>query len=234
MPAGLDESGNEMTPERTRLLWGLLWRGGSGAKLRVNIPETSLIEDEGVRMTIFTGRDGTVMKRARQNTSIGAIKARLVDGMDETANAVAGVTCTPPESVPRLVERGELLAVCHRVHRRLGGTPDVVAGEPANPTLVQEFVPPLHDIRYAVEYHRASGSKEAACRVTCRRYDWRLRNAARAAATSRGPEVQLTDGETCARIPSRHFACMVLACAAALSCPPPHHVGTHAAPVQSR
>jgi hypothetical protein len=135
------------------------------------------------------------MKRARQNTSIGALRARLLDSMDEAANSTAAVTCTPPDGPPRLVDKDELLAVCHRVHRRFTGGPDVVTGEPANPTVMQEFIPPLHDIRYAVEYHRTSSNRDPVCRVTCRRYDWRLRNSVRSssAAGSRGPEVQLTD-----------------------------------------
>eukprot|EP01050_Picozoa_sp_SAG11_P004244 SAG11_NODE_266_length_11468_cov_11.519222_2_plen_75_part_00 len=34
-------------------------------------------------MTVFTGKDGRVMKRARQNTNIGTVKARLISSLGD-------------------------------------------------------------------------------------------------------------------------------------------------------
>eukprot|EP01047_Picozoa_sp_COSAG01_P020233 COSAG01_NODE_1147_length_11515_cov_38.979694_1_plen_105_part_00 len=51
--------GAQMTAPRMRLLWELLWSKGE-SKLRVNIPETSVVRDGSVHMALFTGRDGRV------------------------------------------------------------------------------------------------------------------------------------------------------------------------------
>ena len=195
--AGTSEDAQQMTAARARLLWRLLWSSGdSGSKLRVNIPETALLEDGAVQMIVFTSKDGRVMKRARQNTSIGAMKARLLSGLDESvrnsAEVPAAVVFAPADVAPRLVDTEELLDACHQVQRRQTVAPTDAEEEAAVPLVVQEHIAPLHDIRYAVEYHRAASSREPACRVTCRRYDWRVRNA-RAVAPGKGPEVQLTD-----------------------------------------
>ena len=68
--------GYEHGAERSRLFWSLLWCEGS--KLKLNIPETTLLENGVVTMSIFTGKDGRVMKRARQNTSYNSLKARCL------------------------------------------------------------------------------------------------------------------------------------------------------------
>ena len=194
---GASEDAKEMTAERARLLWRLLWSAGDGdKKLSINIPETSLLEDGSVHMTIFTGKDGQVMKRARQNTSIGSTKARLLAGLDESVHAdVPAATLFAPVNVaPRLIDAEELLDVTHRIQRRQQNAFSTEAEEAELPLLVQEHIPPLHDIRYAVEYHRSASNREPECRITCRRYDWRVRNVSRSVGQStRGPEVQLTD-----------------------------------------
>ena len=196
---GTSEDAKEMTAERARLLWRLLWSAGdSDKKLSINIPETSLLEDGSVHMTIFTGKDGQVMKRARQNTSIGSIKARLLAGLDESvrnnADVPAAAVFAPANVAPRLIDAEELLDVTHRIQRRQQNAFATEAEEQEMPLLVQEHIPPLHDIRYAVEYHRSASNREPECRITCRRYDWRVRNVSRSVGQStRGPEVQLTD-----------------------------------------
>lgn len=196
---GTSEDAKEMTAERARLLWRLLWSAGDDdKKLRINIPETSLLEDGAVHMTIFTGKDGMVMKRARQNTSIGSIKARLLAGLDESvrnsADVPAAVTYAPVSLAPRLIDAEQLLDACHLIQRRQQNAFADEESEAQLPLLIQEHVQPLHDIRYAVEYHRAASNREPECRITCRRYDWRVRNVSRTVGQgSRGPEVQLTD-----------------------------------------
>ena len=63
-----------------------------------------------------------VMKRARQNTSIGAMKARLLSGLDarglNSAEVPAAVVFAPADVAPRLVDTEELLDACHQVQRR--------------------------------------------------------------------------------------------------------------------
>ena len=189
------EDAKEMTAERARLLWRMLW--SNDQKLRLNIPETSLLGDGAVHMTLFTGKDGRVMKRARQNTSIGAIKARLLAGLDDQKNSATvptAVVYAPANVTPQLIDAEQLMSTCHTIQRRQQNAFADAESEAQVPLVIQEHMPPLHDIRYAVEYHRSASVREPECRITCRRYDWRVRNASRTMSQgSRGPEVQLTD-----------------------------------------
>ncbi|GAB4823315.1 hypothetical protein N2152v2_010361 [Parachlorella kessleri] len=153
--------------------WGAFYTllsNDKGVRVRLNIPDTVVLELGQPIAWFYTSKEGYVQRQPPGRTTLGEIRQyflRYAPAIGSTYNSKHVAILRLADGTPKVLGRQEFEEVCDRLEEQLA------SGEcdEDTPCVLQAFVPPFLDLRYVTSY--TNDGVEVACQTFQRRFSRR-------------------------------------------------------------